>query len=136
MKRYILVMLLLSLVVTGCASEQTTPLAGTWKLTAYGPKDTPTPAVTDAEANLTFEADGSVGGSGGCNSLGGTYEVDGDQITFSEVTSTLMACEDARMAQESVVTQVLSGTAEYEIQDDTLTLTNGDNVLIFTAVKL
>ncbi|MGE5644055.1 MAG: META domain-containing protein, partial [Byssovorax cruenta] len=76
-----------------------------------------------------------VSGSGGCNSLGGSYETDGSQITFNEITSTLMACDDARMAQESAVTQVLADTAEYAIDGTTLTLTNGDTVLVFTAAN-
>jgi heat shock protein HslJ len=59
--------------------------------------------------------------------------VSGTQITFSDIISTLMACDDARMAQEGIVTKVLTGTAKYEIKDRTLTLTNGDTVLIFTA---
>jgi heat shock protein HslJ len=46
-----------------------------------------------------------------------------------------MACEDERMAQEGVVTQVLTGTAEYEINGNTLTLTNNDLVLVFTAAS-
>jgi heat shock protein HslJ len=91
--------------------------------------------VTDARAKLTFGKDGTVGGSGGCNSLGGTYKVDGSQITFSDITSTLMACDDVRMAQESAVTQVLSGTATYEIDGNTLTLTNNDMVLVFTSAS-
>ena len=135
MKKYLLVLFILSLVISACASRQSSSLVGTWKLTAYGPKETPTPAVTDAEATLTFDGAGNVTGNGGCNSLGGTYEVDGDEIKFSEITSTLMACDDARMAQESAVTQVLSGTAEYEIKDNTLTLTKDDMLLIFTSVK-
>ena len=133
MKRYLFILLTLSLILSACASRQTAPLTGTWKLTAYGPKETPTPAVSGAEATLTFDRKGNVTGNGGCNSLGGKYSVDGDQITFTDITSTLMACDDARMAQESAETQVLSGTAKYEIKDNTLTLTNGDSVLIFSA---
>jgi len=134
MKKYLLILLIMSLVVSAC-TPQTSSLVGTWKLTAHGPTDALTPAVTDAEATLTFGDDGIVGGSGGCNSLGGIYEVNGSQITFSEITSTLMACEDPRMAQEAFVTQVLSGTAEFEIENNTLTLTNNDKVLVFTAAS-
>jgi heat shock protein HslJ len=75
MKRYLLMLLLLSLLISGCTSKQAAPLEGTWKLTAYGPKETPTPAVTGAEATLTFDGKGNVTGNGGCNSLGGTYKV-------------------------------------------------------------
>ena len=135
MKRNLMILLSLSLLITACASGKSATLAGTWKLTAYGPKDSPSPAVPDADATLSFGNDGSVSGSGGCNSLGGTYETDGSQITFNEITSTLMACDDARMAQESAVTQVLAGTAEYAIDGNTLTLTNDDMVLVFTAAN-
>jgi len=135
MKRYVIFLLLLSVLLSGCAPKQAAPLEGTWKLTAYGPRETPTPAVTDTEATLTFDGKGNVTGNGGCNSLGGTYQIDANKITFREVVSTLMACDDARMAQEGAITQVLSGTAEYMIKDNTLTLTNADNVLIFVAVK-
>lgn len=131
MKRYLMILLFVSLIVTACAAEPGT-LVGTWKLTAYGPENSLTPAVTDAEAILTFGDDGTVMGSGGCNSLGGDYEVDGSQITFSPLTSTLMACEDARMAQESAVMQVLTGTAGFEIEDNTLTLKNNDMLLVLT----
>jgi len=135
MKRYMLILLLISLLLTACSAEKPASLVGTWKLTAYGPKDSPTPAVTNAEAILTFDGEGGVTGSGGCNSLGGTYKLDGDQITFSELTSTLMACDDARMAQESAVALVLSGTAKYEIKDSILTLTNHDLELMFSAAN-
>jgi heat shock protein HslJ len=135
MKKLLIPLLILILTISACTPQPSMPLIGTWNLTAYGPKDAPTPAVTGANAFLTFAADGTVGGSGGCNSLGGTYKVNGDEITFSEITSTLMACEDERMAQEGVVTQVLTGTAEYEINGNTLTLTNNDLVLVFTAAS-
>ena len=135
MKRYLLILLMINLVASGCAARPSASLVGTWKLTAYGPKETPTPAVTGAEATLTFDNKGGVTGNGGCNSLGGTYTVNEDQITFSDVVSTLMACDDSRMAQEGAVTQVLSGTAKYEIKANTLTLTNNDMVLIFTSAS-
>ncbi len=91
MKRILPILLFVSMVLSACGTRQVAPLIGTWKLSAYGPKETPTPAVTGAEATLTFAPNGSVTGNGGCNSLGGTYKVDDNKITFSEITSTLMA---------------------------------------------
>jgi len=135
MKKLLILLLISIVVISACTPQPSMPLIGTWKLTAYGAKNAPAPAVTDANAFLTFSADGSVGGNGGCNSLGGSYTVNGDEITFREITSTLMACDDERMTQEGVVTQVLTGTAGYEIQNNTLTLTNGDNVLVFRAAS-
>ena len=132
MKKHLLTLLLIALSVSACApSGSSASLTGPWNLTAYGPSGAPTPAVTDAGAQITFGEDGTVTGSSGCNGFGGKYIVEGDQITFSEIVSTLMACDDARMAQEAAVLAVLSATATYTIEGSTLTLTNNDVVLVF-----
>lgn len=133
MKKYVFSLLMFIVILSACTTQDR-GLIGSWKLTAYGPPDSLTPAVSDADATLTFGDDRTVSGSGGCNSLGGEYEVDGQQIAFGDITSTLMACDDARMAQESAVTQVLSGTADFEIEGQTLTLTNNELVLVFSAL--
>ena len=134
MRKKLYLFLLFALLLTACAakSSASSALQGTWKLTQYGSSDVMMPAVEDADASLAFADDGTVSGSGGCNSLGGTYEVKGSEITFGAITSTLMACDDARNAQESFVTQVLTGTAQYEVDAQTLTITNGDKVLVFS----
>jgi heat shock protein HslJ len=73
-----------------------------------------------------------VAGNSGCNGFGGDYTVEGNEITFGQIVSTLMACDDPRMAQEQAVHQVLTDTASFEIEDSTLTLTNNDMVLVFS----
>ncbi|MFT3894538.1 MAG: META domain-containing protein [Anaerolineales bacterium] len=139
MKKYLLILFLLSLALSACASATNTPantpsLIGTWKLTAYGPADSPTPAVADVDANLKFDADGKVGGSGGCNSLGGDYTVEGDQIKFGPIVSTMMACEEPRMTQEAMVAQVMTESVSYKIDGNTLTISKDGNVLVFKSV--
>ncbi len=69
-------------------------LIGTWKLTSYGTADAVSSALADVEANLTFNEDGTVTGTSGCNEFGGSYTVEGDQITFEEIVSTLKLCDD------------------------------------------
>lgn len=50
---------------------------------------------TGAEGTeLEFASDGQVTGTDGCNHLSGTWEHDGDTITFSGMIGTLMACMD------------------------------------------
>lgn len=133
MKKYLLILFVIALAVSACTAEEpAASLAGAWKLTTYGPADAPTPAVPDAEAGLTFNEDGTVTGNSGCNGLGGSYTVEGDQITFSEIVATLMACDDPRMVQEDAVQQVLTDTATYKVEGNTLTLTNNDMVLVLT----
>ena len=132
MKKYIPFLLIL-IILTACTTRATS-LIGTWKLVSYGPPDSMTAAIPDADATLTFGEDGTVDGSGGCNSLGGEYEVTANTITFSDLTSTLMACEEPLMAQEGAVTQVLSGTADFELNDQTLTIVGDGMTLVFTSV--
>jgi putative lipoprotein len=86
------------------------------------------------DASLTFNPDGTLSGNGGCNGLGGDYKVKGDQITFGPIMSTLMACDEPRMSQEDAVHQVLMDTVSYEIDGNTLTITNKDMVLVFELV--
>jgi len=135
-KKYLLILFVIALALSACTAEATeepsASLVGAWTLTAYGPAGATTPAVPDTEAGLTFNEDGTVTGDSGCNGLGGSYTVEGDQITFSEIVSTLMACDDPRMVQENAVQQVLNGAATFKIEGNTLTLTNSDMALVLT----
>jgi putative lipoprotein len=90
------------------------------------------PAVEDTEAGITFNEDGTVAGNSGCNGFGGNYTVEGDQVAFSEIVSTLIACEEPIMSQEEAVFKVLTDTASYAIEGNTLTLTNNEMTLVLT----
>jgi heat shock protein HslJ len=131
MKKYLLTLLVISLALSACAAqESSTSLLGSWNLTAYGSTDSPTTAVREAGAQITFNEDGTVVGNSGCNGFGGEYKVEANQITFGQITSTLMACDAPIMMQEDAAKQVMTGTATYKIEGDTLTITNKDNVLV------
>jgi heat shock protein HslJ len=137
-KPYLLILLVISLAITACTAgndQSAASILGSWKLTSYGQMASPTPAVADTQAGLTFNQDGTVTGNSGCNGLGGGYKVEGDKVTFDQITSTLMACDAPRMEQESVVHQVLADTATYKLEGKSLTLTNNDRVLVFTSVS-
>jgi heat shock protein HslJ len=134
MKKYLVPLILIALLLSACTSQEKS-LAGSWKLTSYGPEGSSIPAAENTEAGLTFNEDGTVTGNSGCNGLGGEYTVEGDQIEFGPFVSTLMACEDPIMAQESAMLQVLTGTATFDIEGDTLRLKNNDMVFVFTAAE-
>jgi len=134
-KKYLLVPLLICLAISACASKENgRSLVESWRLTAYGPVDSPTPAVPDADATLTFGEDEILTGTTGCNQLGGDYSVEDDQITFGQNVSTLIACPDLQMAQEDTIHQVLMETASFNIEGDTLTIIKNDTVLVFESV--
>jgi len=81
-------------------------------------------------------ADGQVSGNSGCNTYGGSYEVNGDALTVSALFMTEMACLDpaGAMDQESAYLDILGRAASYQVDGPQLTITtsNGDT-LTFTA---
>jgi len=134
MKKVLLFLLLVTLLFSACTSQEKS-LQGSWSLTAYGPEGATTPAAPDSQASITFNDDGTLNGNSGCNGFGGEYSVEGDQVRFSELVSTLMACEEPLMTQEGTVFQVLNDTASYQIDGDTLTITKDGTALVFTAAE-
>ena len=113
----------------------TSVLAGTaWTLVSFGPAGAEEPVVPGSEVTLTFDAAGQAGGSGGCNSYGGSYQTDGDNITFGEIVSTLMACtDDALNEQESRFLAALGSASTFALEGDNLTIgyDGGQGVLNF-----
>lgn len=129
--------ILAGLTITACVSpKKPEALAGTqWKLISYGSIHNPTPAVPEANTSLTFSKNGKLNGTVGCNSFSGDYVVgpatgqnqgSRNRITFGPVASTLMACPDPIMDQESVVFQIFSGTTKFTIESDKLTITSSN----------
>ena len=49
---------------------------------------------SDGQPHLVLEEGGMLSGTDGCNRLSGSWEQDGDMITFGEVATTMMACPD------------------------------------------
>jgi heat shock protein HslJ len=135
-KKYLVALFVIALAISACSAQNTeepsASLIGSWKLTSFGPVGAPSPAVEGSDAELVFNEDGTVAGNSGCNGFGGNYIVEGDQVTFSEIVSTLMACEEPLMSQEESVFQVLTGPATYKIEGNTLTISNNDMVIELT----
>lgn len=116
------------------------PLVGTrWQLSAYGQPDAETPIIEGSTVTLEFNADNAVTGSGGCNFYGGSYEIDGETITMSEIISTMMACTpDALMTQETAYLNALSSVTRYAVASDVLTLiaSDGQQLVFVRAASL
>lgn len=106
-----------------------------WNLVAFGAPGAETPVVEGAMITLLLAA-GQAGGFGSCNSYGGTYQVDGNNISFGEITSTLVACaNDDLTQQEQRYFEALEAASSYELDGDQLRLldANGEGLLIFEA---
>ena len=104
-----------------------------WSLLSFGSPGAKQPLVEESLITLTL-AGGQAGGSGGCNSYGGTYQVDGNRITFGELTRTERACLDQRVTeQEQRFFQALESASEYKVEGNQLQITydGGSGLLLF-----
>lgn len=90
-------------------------LVGTWGST------------DDGEPYLTFEDDGTVNGSDGCNRLVGAWSLADETVTLENLAGTLMACEGVDTWLVDAASAVLA-----EGQDDELSVQDGGGAEIGT----
>jgi heat shock protein HslJ len=103
------------------------PLVGTdWTADTLLDGDAASSIAEGVVVELRFGEDGLVTIAAGCNGGSAPYEVDGSTITFGDAVLTLKACSEPEASVESHVLSVLDGEAEFEIEADRLTITNGD----------
>ncbi len=74
---------------------------------------------------VAFES-GSISLAGGCNTLNGSYELDGDVLTAGPLMSTLMACDDDLMAQDAWIAALLEEGVTIQRDGSTLTWSADD----------
>ncbi|MCS5694129.1 META domain-containing protein [Cyanobium sp. FGCU-6] len=113
-------------------------LRGTlWRLQALqdgsGPKLSEPPG-RPAELLLATDSE-RVSGSGGCNRLIGGFQLNGEQLRFSPLASTQMACAPSAMAFERRYGEALQRVRRWNIDKRNLLLQDaqGRTLLIFTA---
>ena len=90
--------------------------------------------VADSTIELVFMAD-SVAARAGCNSMNGGYEIVDGTLNVSTMAATMMACSDELMAQDTWLSEFLTGGPEIALDGDTLTLTGDDATLTMSAVQ-
>jgi copper homeostasis protein (lipoprotein) len=114
------------------------PLRGTyWKLVRLN--ETPVEvAEKQREPHLIFAHDQRrISGSGGCNRVTGSFELDGDKLHLGRMTGTMMACL-AGMEQEQRFLRSIEKVERYRISGSHLEMLNAAGAVIarFEAVAL
>ena len=99
-------------------------LAGTeWSLVSLGPAGSEADVVAGTTVTAKFGEDGRVGGSTGCNTYGGTYEVRGETISIGRLVSTRRACLDQNAnEQERRFLAALEGANRFRLGSNRLTI--------------
>ncbi len=103
--------------------------SGKWMLESITEDGTVTGALPDRAVTAIFD-NGSLGGTGGCNSYSAAYEVSEDGgLKIEPPIQTLVYCmPEEIMDQESRYFSLLTDTAIFKIDGDTLTLFDADGV--------
>jgi peptidyl-Lys metalloendopeptidase len=130
--------ILIAALLAACASaEPDQPsaggitLAGTeWVLTSLAGNA----SMQGTQITLSFEAE-SLGGSGGCNTYGGSYTASDDSLAVSDLYWTEMACLEPEgiLDQELAYLNALNAVASYRVDAGRLQLYGeaGTQVLVF-----
>ena len=125
MKRSIV--LLAALALAGCAitsRQATTDLPGTsWVVVDIG-GDAPVGATAPT---IAFDDQGTVTGTGGCNTFSGEVTIDGSDLTFGPLASTQMACEEDVSNQEQAFFTALQDATSYTIDNEGRLVLEGDS---------
>ena len=114
-----------------CPRADTALIGTEWQLDRLGE----TSATGTRRPHLVFDERGAVYGHTGCNSLRGSYQLDGNSLSLGGIAATRMACKnDAN--QESAFLQMLAQVAGYRHDDQQLTLirADGTTLALFQAV--
>jgi heat shock protein HslJ len=121
----------------GMTTDQRVLTGIDWRLASLGPAGAETGVVAGTTVTLTFEEDNRASGSTGCNSYSGTYQVRGDNISFSRLVSTRRACLDQKAnEQEQRFLSTLGGANRFRLLTNRLTIYSdrGRSVLNFVNI--
>lgn len=68
----------------------------------------------------------------GCNTMGGSYRLDGEHLSVEQLATTTMACLDTALSdQDAWFAGLLTAGGTLVPSDNQLTFTSGDTVIVF-----
>lgn len=90
--------------------------------------------VEGTEINMTFLAD-AMAVSGGCNSMNGGFNVAEGVLTAGPFASTMMACDQPLMDQDTWLSEFLSSLPTIELDGETLTIASGETSMTLAELQ-
>ena len=108
---------LLGVVLTGwmapCAADT---VLGLWRVEQARAE----PMLDKRRARIEFGADGKLSGHTSCNTLSGSYTLEGSSLKVGPVATTRMACAQLQMEQEDRILTALELAVSARVRDDGL----------------
>jgi heat shock protein HslJ len=101
-----------------------------WKLLELDGKKIPLAPSHKRQIRITLASEGSrVIGFSGCNQFTGTFTHKENELRFSQMAGTMMACVGPYLGIEAKVLQMLNATTAYRIEGEHLFLLEGDKLM-------
>ncbi|MGX9460006.1 META domain-containing protein [Shewanella sp. A14] len=93
-----------------------------------------TPTINNSPATLVFAENGELTGNNSCNQFSGHYTQQGNMLQLTPSGSTMKACVDSLIAQETELMQAISLVKQIDFSKGKLNLLskNGVTLLILT----
>ncbi len=114
----------------------TNALVGSWTVAGYndGTAGVASP-LPGTELTAAFAADGTISGSSGCNRYTGSWAVDVDRLSFSQLATTGRACPAPIMAQERAFLAALTSSSTCAIEAGRPVLRSADGTIAVSLSK-
>lgn len=123
----------LGLALAACATPNNTQSADTsfmdieWTVQTLAGSD----VLPNAKPTIRFGSDYAISGSGTCNRLVGTYEMNNGKIDIDPLGTTMMLCAPSENTQERAFLEIIDDVEMIEtVADGTLVLSTGDGEII------
>jgi len=120
------------LLAAGCGGSlgAAPEIGGEWELVQFSRDGSVVPAPVGGRATLAV-ADGELTGSSFCNTFSGTYRLDGDELSVSDLGGTEIGCTPELMDAEAAYLSALEGADQAAVTDGYLVLSGDDAGLRF-----
>lgn len=99
-----------------------------WKLIALGTTEV-APSPHQREVHVVFSTDNRITGSDGCNTMSGTYAIEGETLKLSDVATTEMACDEGADVASAYKTALTTAT-RFSIHADQLELRDESGLVL------
>lgn len=138
MKKFITIVVIALSLIACDETKKVVDVAGNVQLSGlYRISSVSNKAVSENAPTINFIAlEKTIRGNTGCNSFFGNYTIDHSALSFNDISSTEIACEQAIMDVENAFLQALRNTGSYDIENSVLTLySKNDRSIILVAIK-
>jgi len=124
----------LSTTVTACSSAippSPETLQGSWKIQTIQDKE----LLDNSTAQLLFNEDNNLSGSGSCNRLSTSYNSQNNALTINPIATTRKMCLPALMEQETRLLQALSKVKRFQLNNGHLSMYDQQGILQIKAER-